>query len=111
VSGVTYWQTSTDGQNWTTVGSKSDPVSTTSMSFSVQNKGYSTPPAQSSTIVDCFNYKATGAGYLGIEDKTTSGTGAWSLYREAFLNGNYMCQSPGGTSCDGHINVNGVDIT
>jgi hypothetical protein len=111
VSGVTYWQTSTDGLNWTTVGSKSDPVSTTSMSFSVQNKGYSTPPAQSSTIVDCFNYKATGAGYLGIEDKTTSGTGAWSLYREAFLNGNYMCQSPGGTSCDGHITVNDVDST
>jgi len=89
-SGTTYWQTSTDGKNWTTVGSLADPVSTASMTFSVQHKGYSTPPVQTQTVVDCFNYKATGAGYLSIEDKTTSGTGAWSLYREAFLNGNYM---------------------
>src|SRR6185437_490029 len=88
-----------------------DPVSTASMTFSVQNKGYSTPPAQSQSVIDCFNYKATGAGYSSIEDKTTSGTGAWSLYREAFLNGNYMCQSPGGTSCDGHITKNDVDST
>jgi hypothetical protein len=110
-SGTTYWQTSTDAKTWTTVGSLADPVSTSSMTFSVQHKSYSTPPVQTKTIVDCLNYKATGAGYLSIEDKTTSGTGAWSLYREAFLNGNYMCQSPGGTSCDGHITVNGVDST
>ncbi|HXS69407.1 MAG TPA: hypothetical protein VN761_11220 [Candidatus Polarisedimenticolia bacterium] len=110
-SGTTYWQISTDGSTWTTVGQLADPVSTASMTFSVQNKGYSTPPAQSQSVIDCFNYKATGAGYSSIEDKTTSGTGAWSLYREAFLNGNYMCQSPGGTSCDGHITVNDVDST
>jgi hypothetical protein len=110
-AGITYWQTSTDGKNWTTVGSLADPVSTSSMTFSVQHKSYSTPPVQTVTVVDCLNYKATGAGYLSIEDKTTSGSGGWSLYREAFLNGNYMCQSPGGTSCDGHITINDVDST
>jgi hypothetical protein len=110
-SGITSWEISTDGVTWTTVGSKADPISTASMTFSVQHKGYSTPPSSSSTIVDCFNYKATGAGYLSLEDKTTSGTGAWSLYREAFKNNNYQCQSPGGTNCDGHITVNGVDST
>jgi hypothetical protein len=108
-SSTTYWQTSTDGKNWTTVGSLGDPVSTSSMTFSVTHQGYSTPPAQTTSVVDCFNYKATGAGYLGIEDKTTSGTGAWSLYREAFLNGSYACQSPGSPTCDGHITVNDVD--
>jgi hypothetical protein len=112
--GTTFWQTSTDGKTWATVGSLADPVSTASMTFSVQHKGYSTPPAQTFSVVDCFNYKATGDGYLNIEDKTTSGSGAWSLYREAFFNGNYACQSPGSSgapSCDGHITVNGVDST
>lgn len=108
LSGTTYWQISTDAATWTTVGSKLDPVSTTSMSFSVQHKGYSLPPAQSSTIVDCFNYKATGVGYHSIQEKTYTTGDGWQLYKEAFTNGNYACQNG---ACDTHIFVNDVDST
>lgn len=104
--GTTYWEMSTDGSSWTTVGSAADPVSTSSMTFSVQHKGYSTPPIQTTSVVDCFNYKAVGVGYHSIQEKTYSGSDGWELYREAFTNGQYACQN--GT-CDGHIWVNDVD--
>lgn len=104
-AGITHWQISSDATTWVDVATLSDPILTSSVTFIVQNKGYSTPPSSSSTVVDCFNYKATGTGYLSLEDKTTG----WGLYREAFNQGIYMCQSPGGTNCDGHITVNDVD--
>jgi hypothetical protein len=106
--GTTYWEISTDANTWTDVGTLANPVSTSSMTFQVQHKAYSATSSATTTIVDCFNYKATGAGYRGIEDKTYSGGDGWELYREAFLNGQYACQN--GT-CDTHITVNGVDST
>lgn len=100
--GTTHWQTSTDGSTWTDIGSLADPISTSSVTFEVQHKAYVATASATSTVVDCFNYKATGVGYHSLEDKTYTGSDGWQLYTEGFHNGK-VC-----TYCSAIV-VNGVD--
>ncbi|HZV35474.1 MAG TPA: hypothetical protein VFB72_12950 [Verrucomicrobiae bacterium] len=106
-SGTTYWEISTDASSWTEVASLADPVSTASVTFEVEHKAYVDTSVSTESVVDCFNYKATGVGYHSLEDKTTSGGEGWELYTEGFSNGQRVCCNSGCTSCV--MTVNGVD--
>jgi hypothetical protein len=102
--GTTYWEISTDADTWTEVASASDPVSTSSMSFEVQHKAYVATSEATATVVDCFNYKATGAGYSNLESKTYTGSDGWYLYTEGYnAAGTQVCND----NCN--MSVNGVD--
>jgi hypothetical protein len=101
---VTYWEISTDAVTWTTVASMADPISTSGMMFEAQHKAYVATSVATGTVVDCFNYKATGAGYHSLEDKTTSGGTNWELYTEGFSGGVRICASDITTHCDTVVN-------
>ncbi len=105
--GTNYWEISTNASNWTEVASRLDPINTSSVVFAVEHKAYKNTAAATETVVDCFNYKATGAGYHSLEDKTSSGGTNWALYTEGFLNGNRVCASSTTNPCG--MTVNGVD--
>lgn len=92
-NGVTYWEISTDTLTWTIVASTGDPVNPASVVFQLQHKAYALTSSSTHTIVDCFNYKATGAGYHSLEDKTYTGSDGWELYTEGFFNGQLVCSS------------------
>jgi hypothetical protein len=108
-NGTTYWEISTDANNWTEVASLADPVNTSSVTFEVEHKAYAITSVNTESVVDCFNYKATGAGYHSLEDKTNSGGTGWELYTEGFYNNQRVCCNSGCTNCD--MQVNNVDST
>ncbi|HXT13939.1 MAG TPA: hypothetical protein VN873_20480 [Candidatus Angelobacter sp.] len=104
--GTTYWEVSTNNaESWIDDASMLDPISTSSMMFIVQHKEYAATSSTTGTTVDCFNYRANGAGYHDIQDKNYSGTDGWELYTECFTNGHYMCQR---SACDDQIYINDV---
>jgi hypothetical protein len=105
--GTTYWQISTDASSWTNVASAADPVNTSSMTFAVQHKAYAATATATFSVVDCFNYKATGVGYHSLQDKTFSGGDGWALYTEGFHSGVRVCASSTTTPCN--MTVNDVD--
>jgi hypothetical protein len=109
-NGVTYWQYSPDTVNWTNVASMTDPISMTDITFEMQHKAYGVTSSSTATVVDCFNYLATGAGYLSLEDKDYTSSEAqpdgWQLYTECFSNNILLY-----TDNTNYIQVNNVDST
>lgn len=112
--GMTFWEISSDASNWTEVVSLANPINTSSVNFEVQHKEYNTTTVGTSSVVDCFNYRATGVGYHSLQEKTTSGGTAWQLYTEGFhsgVSGRVCCSDSSSCSSSCNMTINGVDAS
>ena len=112
--GTTFWEISPDGSNWTQVTSKADPINTGSVTFEVQHKEYNATSVGTSSVVDCFNYRATGTGYHSLQEKTTSGGTNWQLYTEGFhsgVSGRVCCSDSSACTTGCNMIINGVDAS